>query len=595
MNSIKSSQKIKDKKVVTNSKSKKIGYFTTLLIVMGSSIGSGIFFKSGGIMSNVDNSIILSLLSWLIAAFAVMAMAIALIDVAAQSKKDDRGLLSWIKRFNGMYIYKSVKNLFAFFILPIKYFLLPVYFFQSLQTGLMYADAQWVVDTAGVGHIVLGTFGENVANFPWWGVFIVVLGIDVYFLIVNSISIRVGTVTAKLLMYVKFVPLLFAFIIGFIILGMNGGLPSSNDWWINGALLNPPIDQSTSPKTLTSISPAIGVIMSLSSVFFAFDGFYVAAGIQSELKEPKKISNILLFGLLFVTIIYLSIALSMTFGAIGGKWANVGEFFVSRKISWIFSIISVLISIGIIGILNGYTMWTIRLYQELINSREVPFAKKLMYLNTKNGKPLGGILYAFVFVLVLLIAFILIAALAYHIQNKPLISNIVTYDPNTNKLVTGGYITTQVNGMYGFADMISNWQTIFTFAFISIAILSSTLEKNKQYVKTRKEYIQITAGWIAIVIIGVALLFQIAQPFANLSFAIEFNENANLHNSAKTEIFPHISLVAILFVALIITFIPSIFEVRNQMARQIFNLEDKIWRMQYKKDDLIKELEYMQK
>ena len=63
------SQRIKNQKHVTNSIPKRIGYFTALLIVMGSSIGSGIFFKSGGIMSNVDNSIILALLSWIIAAF----------------------------------------------------------------------------------------------------------------------------------------------------------------------------------------------------------------------------------------------------------------------------------------------------------------------------------------------------------------------------------------------------------------------------------------------------------------------------------------------------------------------------------------------
>ena len=512
-----------------------------------------------------------------------MAMAIALIDVAAESKKDDRGLLSWIKRFNGLYVYKSVKNLFTFFILPVKYFILPTYFFQSLQTGLMYVDATWVIDSLGNGHIQLGEFGQSVANIPWWELLIIIFGLDFYFLIVNSISIKIGTSTSKLLMYVKFVPLLFAFLIGFIILGMNHGLPNSNHWWINADLLNKPLDQLSSPKTLARFSPAIGVILSLASVFFAFDGFYVAAGVQSQLKEPKKISSIILFGLLFVTLIYLSIALSMTFGAVGGKWANVGEFFVSRRISWIFSIFSILISIGIIGILNGYTMWTSRLYQELINSREVPFAKKLMKLRNKDNKQIGGVIYSFVYIFVLLLILSLIAALAYHVQNKPLISNVVDYDYELNKYVTSGYVTSQINGMYAFADMISNWQTMFIFAFITAAIASSSFQKLRNNKKTKRDWITISAGWISVVIITIALGFQFAQPIANLAFVIQFN---NLHSNNLIDIFPHISLVIILVVALVITFIPSIFEYKNKTARQIFELEDKIWNLQREKEKL---------
>ena len=582
-----SSQKIKTQNHVTDSKTKRIGYFAALLIVMGSSIGSGIFFKSGGIMTNVENSIILALLSWVIAAFAVMAMAIALIDVAAESKKDDRGLLSWIKRFNGLYIYKSVKNLFAFFILPVKYFILPAYFFQSLQTGLMYADASWVIDSLGNGHIQLGEFGQSVANIPWWALFIIIFGLDIYFLTVNSVSIKIGTASSKLLMYVKFVPLLFAFLIGFIILGMNHGLPNSNHWWINADLLNKPLDQLSSPKTLAGFSPAIGVILSLASVFFAFDGFYVAAGVQSQLKEPKKISSIILFGLLFVTIIYLLIALSMTFGAVGGKWANVGEFFVSRRISWIFSIFSVLISIGIIGILNGYTMWTVRLYQELINSREVPFAKKLMKLKNKNNEQIGGIIYSFIYVLILLVAFSLVAALAYHVQNEPLISNVVVYDHELNKYVTGGYVTSQINGMYAFSNMISNWQTTFTFTFIATAICSSVIEKSKQTTKSKKEYLEIVSGWISTIIIALVLIFQIAQPFANLAFEVQFNNMAINKGMQTISLFPNIALVVILLIALIITFIPSLFEIKNKRAVEIFRLEDKIWKLQIEKEKLV--------
>ena len=583
------SQRISTEKRVTDSKAKRIGYFAALLIVMGSSIGSGIFFKSGGVMSNVDNSIVLALLSWIIAAFSVIAMAIALIDIAAQSKKDDRGLLSWVKRFNGLYLYKSAKNLYIYFTLPIKFFALPVYFFQSLQTGICYIDATWVD-----GHIVLGPIGESALNFPWWGIFLIVLTIDVYFMVVNGISTRAGSMTNRLLMYIKFVPLLFAFLIGFIILGMNNGLPADNEWWVSGNLMNKPIDQLTAPRTLVGFSPAIGVFMSLASVFFAFDGFYVAAGIQSQLKEPKKISNILLFGLLIVTVIYLSIALSMTLGANGGKWANVGAFFVERGVSWIYSIIAILIAIGVLGIINGYSMWAMRLYQELLESWELPFSKYLIKLKTRSGKPLGGRIFIMVLGLLVSMTCVLVAALAYQVTPSPLIGNV--YRIQGTEMIQDGYVNIEVNGLYAFADMITNWQTIFTFAFITAAIFSSTLSKTKQQTKSRRDIITIIAGWFSVVIIFTALLFQFAQPFANLAFAIEFNNTIDQRDNAQqaVQVFPHICLVVILFVALFIAFVPSIFEARNKQTQQIFYLEDKIWKLQYKKEQMVHELENIQ-
>lgn len=67
-------------------------------------------------MQNSNNSIVLALASWIIAALAVLAMAMALIDITAKSRKDDRGFISWLRRFNSYFVYKMSKNYFAFFI-----------------------------------------------------------------------------------------------------------------------------------------------------------------------------------------------------------------------------------------------------------------------------------------------------------------------------------------------------------------------------------------------------------------------------------------------------------------------------------------------
>ncbi|MGV2393324.1 UNVERIFIED_CONTAM: hypothetical protein O8I53_10385 [Campylobacter lari] len=44
----------------TVTKEKKISFISAMLIVMGGSIGAGIFFKSGSVLSNSHSSIVLA-------------------------------------------------------------------------------------------------------------------------------------------------------------------------------------------------------------------------------------------------------------------------------------------------------------------------------------------------------------------------------------------------------------------------------------------------------------------------------------------------------------------------------------------------------
>jgi len=67
------------------------------------------------------------------------------------------------------------------------------------------------------------------------------------------------------------------------------------------------------------MTPGFGLFIAVAAIFFAYDGFYVTAGIQSEMKEPKKTPLAILFGLIIVTVIYLLIAIAMSLGASGGS------------------------------------------------------------------------------------------------------------------------------------------------------------------------------------------------------------------------------------------------------------------------------------
>jgi amino acid transporter len=92
---------------------------------------------------------------------------------------------------------------------------------------------------------------------------------------------------------------------------------------MDGTTVLPDIEQTH--KTFVLLSGAtgiLGVIGSVPAIAFSFDGFYTAAGMQSEMKEPEKTPKALVFGLLLVAVIDVLVAISLL---IGTSNSNMGK------------------------------------------------------------------------------------------------------------------------------------------------------------------------------------------------------------------------------------------------------------------------------
>lgn len=567
---------------VTQSTSKRIGFFAAILVVIGSCVGTGIFFKSGTVMQQTNYSILLSLGCWLIAGFAVVAMGIALIDIATQGKQDSLGLVSWAHTFNNLFLYKVNKNFYSFIFIPIKFFVIPVYICQSFQSGLSYIGA-----TIVNGQLQLGEFGHQVMNMPWWSILLIVMVINSFFIIAAGLSVNVGNKINMGIMYVKFVPIAFAFIIGFVVLGIHHGdlnpvefqdptasVQVTTQWLYDPN--NNGVNSLEGPKPFVLFSPIIGVFMSMSAIFYAYDGFYVAAGIQGELKEPKKISLVILFGLLTVTVMYLAISLSITLGAYKGNWINIGLFFVQKNCAWVYVVISLLISIGILTEVNVYSMWFALFFKTLIDNREVPFANKLQRLNNMR-RPYAGVIYLFVIVTSIVTVLTVIGALGYQ-DHAGATSSFKDWVNEPNGLETAY--------LYMFSDLISNWQTVFTFVFLSLTILGWLNQRvhDKNHKKSRMDKVKMACAVISSVLTFTAMAFQIMDPFANLIINVDWNNAHGLTAASEVienqpqyqSITSQICLIAILGGLILIIFVPAAIEARVKREKEIFKLDNKI-------------------
>ncbi len=485
--------------IATQSTSKKISFFSAMLIVMGSSIGAGIFFKAKGVLESSQGSLVFAILAWLIAAFAVIAMALALMEIAS-ARNDNLSLIGWCKVFNSRTIYKASKNFMFYIYLPLTYFFMPFYVIMSLQ------------DAIGAFGNSSNSIAGGKADWVIW--FIISLAISFYFIFVSGMSSRAGNIMNKGILAVKFIPLVATIVLGFVIVAIQGAHVSANPLPTNElGGLNSTISSKYNPTEFGFMSPAIGLFMAIGAIFFAYDGFYVTAGIQSEMKEPKKTPLAIVLGLGAVTIIYLAIAISMSLTGNGGL-TGFQDFLITNKVLWIFGVLNLTIAIGVLGIINGFAMWAPRFVEDLIKENELPFSQR--FKNKLNAnKPMVGIWYSVIITVPIVVTFTIIGAYAY--QGQGLLN---TYGKIEDGVKVSFYGSVEMSGIYAFCDLTGTWTAVFAFMFIMLPIFGGIKNRKQHFVKTEQQKSFVPLAWVSVIIIGIVLIFLFLDAFINVFMLI---------------------------------------------------------------------------
>ena len=502
---------------------KKIGFFSAMMVVVGSCIGAGIFFKAGGVLTNSANSVILAIFSWLLASFAVIAMGLALVEISS-ARNDNLSIIGWSQTFNGKIIYKSCKNFMVYIYLPLTYFFMPLYVVMSIQDGV---SALTATESAGFG-----------TSADWAIMMAIAVAMSIYFIVVCGASSRVGNIQNWIITAVKFIPLVLAVGFGFAAFAQNGSLP---DGVAPGF---PTTDAPTSEADIYSfatMTPGFGIFIAVAAIFFAYDGFYVAAGIQSEMKEPKKTPLAILFGLIIVTVIYLMIAIAMSLGAKGGSPFGFQGWLSEKNLNWLYATFQILIGIGVLGIINGFAMWSTRFMEDLILADEVPYSTKLAS-KINPRVPWIGIMYNLVLSLPIVVVFCIIGGLGY--------VDSVGYGSD----IYG----TGVGELYSFADLMGTWTALLAFAFITFAIVGAIKNRSTNFVKVQKTSYFMPMAVCAVIINGLAIFFTFFEPIANLFFL--FRIPATGESYVTDVLVPRVMVVVVLFLFLGLMLAPIFIE-----------------------------------
>lgn len=322
---------------------KNIGFFPALALVMGTVIGSGVFFKVSNI-TEVTGTPGMTLLVWLLGGVITICAGLTVAELAAAIPRNG-GLTTYIE-----YTYGKFSGFLAGWAQSFIYFPAMIaaqaIVFSEQVLNLLHLKDGWIVPVA----------------------FIAVASIY----LINIIGSKTGGLLQSVTLVVKLIPLIVIIIFGL----MNTG----------------DVEVSLAPNTGdTGINFFTAIGTGLLATMFAYDGWIHVGNIAGEMKNPKRdLPLAIVLGLGLVTVIYLLInatflytmpiedlkgnlsaatdASEMLLGDMGGKLVTIG------------------ILISVYGALNGYTMTGMRLPYAMAEKNILPFKESFMKV-TNAGIP----------------------------------------------------------------------------------------------------------------------------------------------------------------------------------------------------------------
>lgn len=301
---------------------RKYGLFTAICMVVGTVIGSGVFFKAQNVLVATGGNMPLGIAAWAITGL-IMIICSAQFAVMATKYEKVSGVVDYAEATCG----KGYGYYLAWFMVNIYY--------PAMTGVLAWVSARY--------------FGEL---FGWSLVSAEVMALAGFFLVasyaLNALSPKLAGKFQVSTTVIKLIPLSLMAIVGTVVGLVNGTL---TDNFAN--IVTEAVGGSTGS----------GLFAAIIATVFAYEGWIVATSINAELKNPKKnLPVALVIGAFIVVLTYILYYIGVAGGAsnaeIMEKGATVAFSAIFGKVGG--AILSVFVVISCLGTLNGLMMGAAR-------------------------------------------------------------------------------------------------------------------------------------------------------------------------------------------------------------------------------------------
>lgn len=331
------------------------GLFTTVAMIVGICIGSGIFFKSDNILVATGGSVLLGVAVFLLSATGIIFGGLCISELASRTDKPG-GLITYMEEFSSQR-----------FACGMGWFQIFIYY------PTITAVVAWVV---GIYTCLL---------FGWQGTLELQMGIGLAYLtfsfVLNWASARLGGWFQSFATVSKMVPLALIAIFGLIF-----GNPAEGFRTI-------PTQTLGNTAWLAAVGP----------VAYSFDGWTISTSIAPEIRESKKnLPRALVMAPIFVLLAYVFYFVGVSSYLGPQKVMEMQDAHVYAVADKLLGgvggrMLLVFVIIAVMGTVNGVVLGYIRLpySMALRGSGMFPFASKLVHKGEKAVVPLNSALVCY--------------------------------------------------------------------------------------------------------------------------------------------------------------------------------------------------------
>lgn len=270
-----------------------LGLFTTLSIVIGAVIGSGIFKKSALMASQLGSPELL-LGVWVVAGIITLFGALTNAEIAGMIAQTGGQYIFFQKMYGNFVAYLYGWAVFAVIqtgsIAAITYVFSQ--YFQYFYTLPHFSPA---VEQAFVVHL---PFIGNIAPLADFGTKLLTVAVIALLTLVNYLGVRFGGTVQNVFTILKVAAILFLVVAGF----ASG----------NGSFSH--FVQSSATGTPSGGSLLLALVAAMSGAFWAYDGWNNITYIAGEVRQPQRtIPRALFIGMLVVISVYFLVNLAYVY------------------------------------------------------------------------------------------------------------------------------------------------------------------------------------------------------------------------------------------------------------------------------------------
>lgn len=322
---------------------RSLGFWSAISIVVGTIIGSGIFFKQASVLESAHTST-MAIAAWIFGGIITLTGGLTIAEIGAQ-----------MPYTGGLYVY--IEKLYGRI----------CGFLAGWMQVIVYGPAI-IASVAGFMSILMANFFGLGSNWriPLAVITIIAIGL------MNFLDNKVGATFSIITTIGKLIPIAAIIIFGLF-------------WGDNNAL----------GQTVTDINQHTGGFgVAVLATLFGYDGWILIANLGGEMKHPQKVlPKAIIGGISFVLIIYTLITVGVlrfvpanlierlgenttaylavkAFGNLGGKLLTAG------------------IIVSMMGTLNGKIITFPRIVYAMAKRGDLPFSRFLAYLTPKGKSPI---------------------------------------------------------------------------------------------------------------------------------------------------------------------------------------------------------------